>query len=100
MLVARRYHFILFCQQKDCRGMNRLAGGNTVELFRNLQRKRTSEQPQIPPTELTKNNLPESRRIVENQSCNRAVCRDMKRGSRTEARAKEHNWPVTCLALQ
>src|SRR6266446_10792443 len=97
MLKTRRHNFVSFREQKNGRVMNRFGVGNAVEVSWNLQRERTRQQPQIPPTELTQDHLSERRRIVQNQSSHRSMRRDVKCGGCAKARAKENDWPVARL---
>src|SRR6266487_369885 len=100
MLKPGRDYFILFREQKDGWFMNRFGVGNAVEVFWNLQRERTRQQPQIPPAKLAQDHLPERRRIMQNQSSRRPMCCNLKRSRRAEARAKDDNWAIVRLALQ
>src|SRR6266481_9046696 len=74
---ARRDDFIPLGQQEDCRRMNRFRVLNAVEISRDLQRDWTRQQPQVPPPKLTKDHFTQRRWIMQNQSGDGTMCRDI-----------------------
>ena len=85
---TRRDNFVLFRQQKNCRRATRSRVGDAVEVSWDLQRNRPGEQPQIPPAKLAQDNFAQRHRIMQNQSGDRTLCRDVKRSGCADARAE------------
>src|SRR6266487_3078953 len=99
-VIARCDHFIFFREQEGSGRVNRFAVCNAVEISRDLQGKRTCQQPEIPPAELAQDHLPQRRRILKDQSGDGSMRRHMQCGGGAETRAVEHNWLAIRMALQ
>src|SRR6266446_9054769 len=59
---------ILLGQNEKSGNLNALCVFQTVQFARKFQSDRTGQQPEVPPPEMTQNDLPQGRRIVKNDS--------------------------------
>src|SRR5438874_12045882 len=98
-MKSRRDYFIPFCQQEDCRGMNRLRILNAVEVSRDLQCDWTGQQPQVPPSKAAKDYLTEGHWIMQNQPGDGTLRSDVERSGCADACAKRHDWFIVGVML-
>ena len=94
---TRRYDFVLFRQQKDCRRATRFCVRDAVEISRDLRCDWTSQQPQVPPAKLAQDHFAQRRWIMQNQSgdSGRARCGHVKRSRYADARSICDDWRVS-----
>ena len=65
------HNLVVIGQQEDRRGMNSSRVGDTVQFVRNLPRDRNRQQPEIPPSVCSDDELPQRRWVLNEQSSNR-----------------------------
>lgn len=87
-LESWRDHFVTFREKKNCGDVSRARIRDTVQIARDFLRHWAGEEPEVPPTELAKDDLPQRRWIMKDQSRNFAVRRNVKRGCGSETRAE------------
>src|SRR5713101_4318302 len=100
LLKTRSDNFILLCEQENSRRMHSFCVAYTVELARDLRGNRSGEQPKIPPAVLVQNHLPQRGRIVQDQTGDWSLCRNVQGGRCANARSENHNWTLGCFASE
>ena len=72
---------------------------NAVQIIGNFLRRRTRQQPEIPPTELAQHNLPEMRWILQDEAGDLTVRGDIESSRGSHACTKDHNRTIPSLTL-
>src|SRR5207248_8355477 len=80
--------------------MNALRVFQTVQFTREFQSNRTSQQPEIPPPEMTQNDLPQRWGIVKNDSVHVTMCDEVERDRCTQARPENNDRTGASFTLQ
>ena len=99
-LKARRDDFIIGGEKKNGGHVTRAGVRHAVEFGRNFERHRTGEEPEIPPAELPEDDLPQGRRIMQNQARDFSVRGNVKRSRCSEAGAENDYRMVAGYFLQ
>ena len=93
-LELRRDDFIIFREEENGRHANGPGVGDAVQIGWKFFRHRSGKEPQVPPAELAQDDLPQGRRVVQDQARDFSMRGDMQRGGRPQARAKDNDGAI------
>jgi hypothetical protein len=90
---------VIFGEKENCGSVNLVCIGNALELARNLQRDRSGQEPQVPPA-VVQDYLAQWWRIVEKETADFAISRNVHCHCTPDARAKNEDRLAPNLRVQ
>ena len=98
-LESRRNDLVLFREQENGARMRDARVGDAIEVGWNLRRHRAGQHPKIPPAVLAAGSIAERGRIMQNQTRDRPMRRDVQCRRAPDARAEKDNGTIPGFVL-